>query len=202
MRLQYPHERECALVPACVCEGLRSRIDGATIIIELQLSARADGETLHHALARLKRSHLELVDTYLGEMRASGIPEKAMGRLRSLAAAHRRYEQGYYSNPDKYQYSTAAAIEAQRFALSRLVYPDTWDEVGGNAAEKARKMERTAAYCRRIGRGDIAAALIRMPRRWSCTLQSLAYAAKHTLCWTGTTACAPAYFHTVLVPYT
>jgi len=53
--------------------------------------------------------------------------------------------QAYYNNPEKYQSSTAAAVAAQKAAISKLAHPSTWDEVGGSAAEKAQKMEKAAA---------------------------------------------------------
>jgi hypothetical protein len=95
-------------------------------------------------------------------MRVCEVPEKALGRLRALQSTHKRYEQAYYNNPDKYASSTTAAIDAQRAAITRLAHPSTWDEVSGSAAEKARKMEKAAAYCRRVGRGDIASSLHRL----------------------------------------
>ena len=90
------------------------------------------------------------------------VPEKALGRLRALASAHARFERGYFNNPDKYDASTAAAVAAQREVLSRLAHPSMWDEVTGDGPERARKMERAAAYCRRVGRADVAAAIHRL----------------------------------------
>ncbi len=163
---QYPHERETCFVPGTGHELLSSRVDGTCVIVELQLAVQGEPETLQEILARLKRSHLQLIDTYIDDMKSCEVPEKALGRLRALANTHKRYEQSYYNNPDKFRASTTAAVDAQRQALSRLAHPSTWDEVSGDTAEKARKMEKAAAYCRRVGRGDVASALHRL----ACTL--------------------------------
>jgi hypothetical protein len=156
---QYPHERETCFVPGTAHELLGSRVDGTCVIVELQLAVQGETETLQEILTRLKRSHLLLIDTYLDDMKSCEVPEKALGRLRALANTHKRYEQSYYNNPDKFGASTSAAVDAQRQALSRLAHPSTWEEVIGDPAEKARKMEKAAAYCRRVGRGDVASAL-------------------------------------------
>ena len=47
-------------------------------------------------------------------------------------------------------------------AISKLANPSIWDEVPGDGPEKARKMEKAAAYCRRVGRGDVASSLHRL----------------------------------------
>ena len=159
---QYPHERECAFPALTGHELVGTRVDGSCVIVELRLSTKPGAETLHERITKLKRSHLQLIDHYLEDMRVCEVPEKALGRLRALQSTHRRYEQGHFNNPDKYVSSTEAAVAAQRVALSKLAHPSTWDEVTGGAAEKARKMEKAAAYCRRIGRGDIASALHRL----------------------------------------
>ena len=156
---QYPHERETCFVPGTGHELLGSRVDGTCVIVELQLAVQGETETLQEILTRLKRSHLLLIDTYLDDMKSCEVPEKALGRLRALANTHKRYEQSYYNNPEKFGASTSAAVDAQRQALSRLAHPSTWEEVIGDPAEKARKMEKAAAYCRRVGRGDVASAL-------------------------------------------
>jgi len=159
---QYPHEKECAFPPYTGHELVGTRVDGTCVVVELRLSNRTHNETLNQRITRLKRSHLQLLDHYLEDMRVCEIPEKALGRLRALQATHKRYEQSYFNNPDKYQSSTAAAVAAQRAAISRLAHPSTWDETTGNGIEKARKMEKAAAYCRRVGRGDVASALHRL----------------------------------------
>ena len=120
----------------------------------LQAHAHARGHAHGHARARVR----PLACVACGVQ----VPEKALGRLRALATTHRRYEQSYYNNPEKYRASTAAAVDAQRQALSRLAHPATWDDVSGDGAEKAKKMERAAQYCRRVGRGDVASALQRL----------------------------------------
>ena len=139
-----------------------TRIDGTCFVVELRLSSKTHTETLHQRITKLKRSHLQLIDHYLEDMRVCEVPEKALGRLRALQNTHMRYEQTYYNNPDKYRASTEAAVAAQKAAISKLANPNTWDEVQGNALEKARKMEKAAAYCRRVGRGDVASALHRL----------------------------------------
>ena len=53
-------------------------------------------------------------------------------------------------------------MAAQKAAISKLGQPSTWEDVTGDPAEKARKMEKAAAYCRRVGRGDVAAQLHRL----------------------------------------
>ena len=131
-------------------------------MVELRLRSKTHTETLHQRITKLKRSHLQLIEHYLEDMRVCEVPEKALGQLRALANTHRRYEQTYYNNPEKYVSSTEAAVAAQRAAISRLAHPSTWDEVPGDGPEKARKMEKAAAYCRRVGRGDVASQLHRL----------------------------------------
>ena len=159
---QYPFEREVAFPPYTGHELVGTRVDGTSVIAELRLSNRTHNETLNQRITKLKRSHLQLIDHYLEDMRVCEVPEKALGRLRALQATHQRYEQNYYNNPDKFQSANAAAITAQKAAISKLANPGTWEEVHGNALEKARKMEKAAAYCRRVGRGDVASALHRL----------------------------------------
>ena len=151
MRSQYPHECECAFPPRTGHELVGTRVDGTCVVVELRLSNKTHSETLNERITKLKRSHLQLIDTYLEDMRVCEVPEKALGRLRALANTHRRYEQSFYNNPEKYANSTAAAVAAQRMAISRLANPSTWDEVGGDGPEKARKMEKAAACARRGG---------------------------------------------------
>jgi hypothetical protein len=159
---QYPHERECAFPPYTGHELVGTRVDGTCVVAELRLSNRTHNETLNQRITKLKRSHLQLIDHYLEDMRVCEVPEKALARLKALQGTHKRYEQNYYNNPDKFQASTAATVAAQNAAISRLANPEMWNEVGGNAMEKARKMEKAAQYCRRVGRGDVASQLHRL----------------------------------------
>ena len=154
--------QECAFPPYTGHELIGTRVDGTCVLVELRLSNKTHGETLNQRITKLKRSHLQLIETYIEDMRVCEVPEKALGRLRALASTHRRNASTFYNNPDKYVSSTAAAVAAQRAAINNLARPSTWDEVGGNAVEKARKMEKAAAYCRRVGRGDVASALHRL----------------------------------------
>jgi hypothetical protein len=157
---QYPHERECAFQSNTHLELVRTRVDGPCVVAEMRLSVRNnDNATLQQMTTKMKRAHLQLVETYLEDMRVSGVPEKAMVRLRALASAHKRFESPYYNDPEKLATSTAAAVAAQRQTLTRLAHPSTWAEVEGDGAEKALRMQKAAAYCRRVGRSDVAQAL-------------------------------------------
>ena len=93
---------------------LRSGSSGSqfflAVVAELRLSSRTHNETLNQRITKLKRSHLQLIDHYLEDMRVCEVPEKALGRLRALQNTHMRYEQTYYNNPDKYRASTEAAL--------------------------------------------------------------------------------------------
>jgi len=159
---QYPLECESVFLPGTGHELTGKRVDGTVVVVGLRLSTKGSTETLHQIITKLKRSHLQLIEHYLEDMRVCEVPEKALGRLRALASTHSRYEQAHYNNPEKFRESTAAAVAAQRHVITKLAQPSTWDEVGGDGAEKARKMEKAAAYCRRVGRGDVASALHRL----------------------------------------
>jgi len=90
------------------------------------------------------------------------LPERATAQLRSLLATHRRFDDAAYRHPDKFGTLTREAVEVQRRVLDSLVEPSTWAEATGDPAAVARKMQKAASYCRRVGRGDVASQLNRL----------------------------------------
>ena len=126
------------LPPLTGHELIGTRIDGSCFgRAEAELRRRT--RALHQRITKLKRSHLQLIEHYLEDMRVCST------RKGSWAAARwpTRRSTSRPTTTTRECQLTEAAVAAQRAAISRLAHPSTWDEV---PATKKRKW-KAAAYC-------------------------------------------------------
>ena len=78
---QYPHEEELAFPPLTQVELHSTRIDGSTIVVHTRVQTPQAEGTSDDMVAKMKNSHLQLVDMLMNEMIQTQVPA---GRYRSL----------------------------------------------------------------------------------------------------------------------
>jgi hypothetical protein len=157
---QFPHEAEVCFAPLCALEVKRSRVDGATIVVDVRPSVNQGALTLGEVVAKMQRSHLQLVELLAADLRFAGAPARALSTLEAAGDAAAKREPEYFLVPANYKAATDAALDAQREAFDALRHPAVWQ--GASEAGVAARMRAVAELCVRAGAEDVAEELLRL----------------------------------------
>ena len=74
--------------PLCALEVEDSRVDGATIVVKVRPSVNQGALTLGEVVAKMQRSHLQLVELLSADLRFSGAPPRALAPPEARTRAH------------------------------------------------------------------------------------------------------------------
>ena len=81
---QYPLEREILFAPLSGLEVQGSRIADSTLLINIKLAVHLRDRTIEEVLAKMRTSHVQLIDMLLEEMSVVGAPRRARKLFTSL----------------------------------------------------------------------------------------------------------------------
>ena len=59
---QYPHEREILFAPLTGCEAASTRVEGSVLVVDVRLNVNLRARTIEQVVARMRNSHLELIE--------------------------------------------------------------------------------------------------------------------------------------------
>ena len=82
---QYPQERECLFAPLTGFELQQTRVEEGVLVAEVRLSVNLNALTIEEVVAKMKRSHLELVQLLHDGFEHSGVPRDMLAPLQSLS---------------------------------------------------------------------------------------------------------------------
>ena len=131
---QYPHEQEVCFAPLCALELQESHVDGAMIVVSLTVDINQGALTLGEVIAKMQRSHLQLVELLSADLKFSGAPPRALVALEAARSHAAKREPEHFLVPTHYRTATELAFTAQGEAFTALGTPDVWvgDEAAGH----------------------------------------------------------------------
>ena len=110
-------------------------------------------------IAKMQRSHLQLLDMLTSDLRFAGIPADALVPLTSLRSETQQREASWFNSTNNYRDATNRALQTQEVVFNMLA-----DE--GALAQKMdkKRLERTALLAARAGEHDLALELLLQAR--------------------------------------
>jgi ankyrin repeat protein len=160
---QYPHEREILLPPLTGLEVQSARVSGAVMLINVKLSVNLMSLTLEQVIAKMKRSHLQLLELLASPLRSVGAPPRTLLELDGLSRDAVRLDAEWYNDAANYRVATNRALDAQAAAMNAMARGKAWQTAPGAGSgddSMARRMEECAALCARAGAHESAAGLL------------------------------------------
>ncbi|KAL1523174.1 hypothetical protein AB1Y20_018129 [Prymnesium parvum] len=136
---QYPHEKEVLFAPLTGVELRRTRVDGARIVAEMEVSVNLASPTIEQVVSKLRASHAQLLALQIERLRAAHAPQHAVLELEGLLFTARMREPEHFNSPANYQAATNEALRAQRDALASLGAAAAWASEGAPAAAGGRR---------------------------------------------------------------
>ena len=148
-------------------------VQGAVVVVEVQVSINIAEVTLEDALTKLKRSHLELLDVILGDLKFNGAPSKALAQLKRLELLAKDRPSNFYVHPENFREATDTALSTQKAAFASLGDPDSWHydrirlDTDEDRVRLAKRMRQAAKYSASAGEIDAAVRLLEMAHEHS-----------------------------------
>ena len=155
---QYPHECEILFGPLTGIEAHRTRIEGSVVVVESSFSVNLMSQTIEQVVAKLQRSHLDLLRLIVDAFRFAGTPRRPLARLEGLQSEGGKRDAEWFIVPANYEGATSKAIQLQKEAYDELATEGAWVDEHGSGV--AARMRAVAALCARAGATEAAARLL------------------------------------------
>ena len=110
---QYPGEKEILFAPLTGLEVVGKRVVGEVIVVEVRLNANLTALTIEQVIAKMQRSHMQMLDTMIDRQKQD-LTEEEVGPLLSLKDRAEARGGEWFNSPDKFELATNQAMEAQR----------------------------------------------------------------------------------------
>jgi hypothetical protein len=96
---------------------------------------------------QLKRSHLELLDVIIGDLRFNGAPSKALAKLRRLELLAKERPSAWFEKPENFKAATDLALSTQKAAFASLGSEEVWvsDRLRENDDDDRRRLARRSS---------------------------------------------------------
>ena len=156
---QYPHEAEVLFPPLTGLEFLDFRVDENGLLIwTVRPSVNLHSLTIEKVIAKMKTSHLQLLDLLTEGLRFAGVPGPALQPLTNLKVTAEGRDPEYYNSTGNYKDVTNKAIETQTAVFKSLLKPS--HESGDVPTMDANNILATAELAARAGQHQTAIQLL------------------------------------------
>ena len=118
---QYPHEAEVLFPPLTGLEFLNFRVEERLLIVTVRPSVNLHSLTIEKVIAKMKTSHLQLLDLLTEGLRFAGVPGPALQPLTNLKVTAEGRDPEYYNSTGNYLDVTNTAIETQTAVYESLL---------------------------------------------------------------------------------
>ena len=155
---QYPHEAEVLFPPLTGLEFLKFRVEDGLLIVTVRPSVNLHSLTIEKVIAKMKTSHLQLLDLLTEGLRFAGVPGPALQPLTNLKVTAEGRDPEYYNSTLNYRDVTKKAIDTQTAVFESLLKPS--HESGDVRAMDANNILATAELAARAGQHQTAIQLL------------------------------------------
>ena len=120
---QYKHEREILFPPLMGLEILSHRVHENVLYVELRPSVNLNSLPIEKIIAKMRSSHLQLLDLLSDALRFEGVPSKMMQRLTSLKQLAQERDAMWFNSTRNYRHATEQALLQQTEIFYHLASP-------------------------------------------------------------------------------
>jgi hypothetical protein len=142
---QYPHEAEVLFPPLTGLEFLKFRVEDRLLIVTVRPSVNLHSLTIEKVIAKMKTSHLQLLDLLTEGLRFAGVPGPALQPLTNLKVTAEGRDPEYYNSTGNYRDVTNTAIDTQTAVFESLL--KQFHESGDVRVAACRGLPRIAFNC-------------------------------------------------------
>ena len=118
---QYPHEAEVLFPPLTGLEFLKFRVEDRLLIVTVRPSVNLHSLTIEKVIAKMKTSHLQLLDLLTEGLRFAGVPGPALQPLTNLKVTAEGRDPEYYNSTLHYRDVTILALDTQTDVFKSLL---------------------------------------------------------------------------------
>jgi ankyrin repeat protein len=122
---QYPHEKEILFPPLMALEILSRRVHDNRLYVSVRPSVNLNSLTIEPVVAKMQRSHLQLLDMLSDGLRFAGVPARAMQSLTALKSSAEQREPAWFNFTTNYLNATEQALNEQAKVFRSLALPDS-----------------------------------------------------------------------------
>jgi hypothetical protein len=119
---QFPAEEEILFAPLTGLEVTGTpQVEGKTLVVELRLNTNLNDLTIEQIMAKMKKTHMDLIHTLKSDMNMLGFLPEQLGPLLEHEQKCKDLDGEHFSNADKYNYETAQALGAKLQSCSKAM---------------------------------------------------------------------------------
>ena len=159
---QYPDEHEITFPPYTGLEVVKTRVDVSVLVVELRLNVNLMSPTIEAAVAKMRSSHLQLLDIIHSNLRAANAPMRLLDSLKGLKGSEQGKEPDYFNRIENFRNATEMALDTQHEGFLALHDDSMWERECENTPKAIpEKMRVAAMMCSRSGEHEVALSLLR-----------------------------------------
>ena len=148
---QYPHEREVLFAPLTGIEIVNTAIDNDVLVVSVRPSVNLNSLVIEDVIAKMQRSHMQLVELLTSDLRFAGVPADALMPLTMLKVEVDLSDASMFNSTHYYREATNRALERQGQVFSLLA-----DEHSLSSQMDMSMLKRTALIAAQAGKHDLA----------------------------------------------
>ena len=160
---QYPFEQEILFPPLTCLEVVRMRVLSEALIVEVRPVVNQSAQTIEAALAKLQRSHVQLLDIMLDDFRRVGVPLSALAPLEAVRRIAEQREPSWFNRASSFKAATESAFVAKLEVFNAVREARSWtgpNDASQTARDVAERMCVAAELCAFEGEAEAAADLL------------------------------------------
>jgi hypothetical protein len=148
---QFPGEEEILFNPLCGLEVVgKPRVEGRTMVVELRLNCNLHDMTIEQLTAKMKVTHISLVNTIKLDLQMQGFTPDQLGPIIDHEAEYAQKDGPWFSDADHYKDATNHALDSKLEAMASAMS-------SSNSATSSSSKTKTAAADVLFKAGDSAA---------------------------------------------
>ena len=132
------------------------------LVIKTRLSVNLVAPTIEQLVSRLQRSHLQLMDVVLDDLKFFSAPKRALAALENHRLEAERHDPQWFNNPQNYKAITNRAVEVSEELFETLADPTVWELETGPDEQIAERMLAVAMFCASAAQHRTATGLLQL----------------------------------------
>ena len=153
---QYPHEREVLFAPLTGIEIVGTSIDNEVLVVSVRPSSNLNSLTIEEVIAKMQRSHVQLVELLTSDLRFAGVPPDALNPLSMLKVEVENSDPSSFNSTNHYRDATNRAVECQREVFKLLSEDQSLSQAMGTTM-----LKRTAEIAAKAGEHSLAIGILK-----------------------------------------
>ena len=126
---QFPDQEEILFAPLTGLQVVgAATAEGTTIVVNLRLNCNLHDLTIEQVIAKMKMTHISLVDTMKMDMLSRGFSQQSLGPLQAHLEQYQGRDGQWFISAENYKQATNDALDAKLEVCAQLLHASVQED--------------------------------------------------------------------------